>query len=816
MTTDPAPAAGGEAGPPRDWERDVAELEQHSFTDSPQEGTRSDAHTLWRRLIFGAGLVLAVFHLYTGAFGTIAGLQQRSFHLAVALALVFLLYPGKPWHSQRQRRFGWALTAIAVAVLAYLGITGEAGLHVLLPALGVLVAVQLSRHLPWGPFGMPIGDIGLSLLGLGSGLYVFVFYEDIVDSPGLIDPVHVAAGTVGILLVLLAAQRTLGTALVVLASIMLVYAYRGEYFAGFLQHSGYSLDRIVTTSFLGTEGVFGTPIAISSTFIFLFLVFAAVLQRTGMERFFTELALGSTGWATGGTAKVGVVTSAFSGTITGSSVANTVSNGAFTIPMMRKSGYNREFAGAVEAASSTGGQIAPPIMGAGAFIMIEITGIAYIEILKAAAIPAVLFFVSQFVVIHYESKRLGIRGVPKYLLPSVRRLLLTRGYLLAPLVIIFVLLSSGRTPIYAAMGAIVIAVAVNLVVQLLEMPVRRVDGRLELRPAREALYGAVRLSLPVIIATVAAALVSTGVAALTEQAGRSEQVLATVLAVAAVAALIGYAFRSWTNSDSERLTLNSMLDGLVSATRIALPIIVACAAAGMIAGVITLTGIGLKLSGGLVSLSQGMLLPTLLLSMLACLVLGIGLPTTANYVITATLAAPAIITVLQGGVDEPTMAMLLMAHLFVYYFGVMADITPPVCLAAYAASGISGGSPIRTGLQAVRIAVAGFVVPYMFVLSPELLMQNVTWASGTLAALTGTVGACVVGMGVVGYVSRRVHWSGRVLLVAAGIALLYYGWLSDLAGLAVTAAIFAHQWWTTRGGAVRTGEAAAVPTGSTE
>ncbi|RNL86180.1 TRAP transporter permease [Halostreptopolyspora alba] len=814
MTTDPAPPARGEAATSQEWERDVAQLEGHSFADATEGETRSDLHVVWRRLIFGVGLVLAVFHLYTGVFGTIPGLQQRSFHLAVALGLVFLLYPGTSQHTPRQRRVGWALTAVGLAVLGYLAATGEAGIHVVLPTLGVLLFAQLSRHLSWGPLGVPIGDIGLSLLGLGSGLYVFVFYEDIVSSPGLIDPAHVAAGTVGILLVLLAAHRTLGTALVVLAAIMLVYAYQGEYFAGFLQHSGYTVDRIVSTSFLGTEGVFGTPIAISATFIFLFLVFAAVLQRTGMERFFTELALGSTGWATGGTAKVGVVTSAFSGTITGSSVANTVSNGAFTIPMMRKSGYNREFAGAVEAASSTGGQIAPPIMGAGAFIMMEITGIAYVEILKAAVIPAVLFFVSQFVVIHYESKRLGIRGVPKRLLPSVRRLLLTRGYLLLPLVAIFVLLSSGRTPIFAALGAIGIAVAVNLVAQLLEMPVRRVDGRLALRPLRETLHGVVRLSLPIIVAAGAAALVSSGIGALTQQMGRADQALAAVFAIGAVAAVTGYLFRSWSSSDTERLTLNSMLDGLVSATRIALPIIVACAAAGMIAGVITLTGVGLKLSGGLVSLSQGLLLPTLLLSMLACLVLGIGLPTTANYVITATLAAPAIITILQGGLDEPTMAMLLMAHLFVYYFGVMADITPPVCLAAYAASGISGGRPIRTGMQAVRIAVAGFIVPFMFVLSPQLLLQDVTWVTGSLAAVTGVLGACVVGIGVVGHISRGVHWSERILLVASGIALLYYDWPSDLAGLAVTILVFAHQWWSSRGGQ-RTGEAAAATENAT-
>ncbi|WP_046472039.1 TRAP transporter permease [Allosalinactinospora lopnorensis] len=807
MTTDPKPVAKLEDGDRDEWERDVADLEKHSFADTPESGTRLDLHGLWRRVAFGGGLVLALFHLYTGFFGTLPGLQQRSFHLALALALVFLIYPAKPQQTKRQRQFGWALVAAGVGLLGYLAIDGAADFYVVLPALAVLATVQAARYLPWTVLGIPPADILLSLLGAGSGLYVFVFYEDIVRAPGLIDPVHVAVGTVGVLLILVAAQRTLGTALVVLASVMLGYAYLGEYFSGFLRHSGYTIDRIISTSFLGTGGVFGTPLGISATFIFLFLIFAAMLQRTGMERFFTDLALGSTGWATGGTAKVGVVTSAFSGTITGSSVANTVSNGAFTIPMMKKSGYNREYAGAVEAASSTGGQLAPPIMGAAAFIMIEFTGVPYLQIIKAAVVPAVLFFVAQFVVIHYDSKRMGIMGVPKRLLPSVRRLLLTRGYLLAPIVAIFVLLSMGYSPIRAAMGAIGITVGINLLVQFLVLPVRTVDGRLGLRPLRDMATGAVRLSLPIILSAGAAALIVEGVTASTQGLGRSNQIVVIVLGISVIAALVAFAFRGWRNSDEDKLTLNSLLDGLVAATRIALPIIVACAAAGMIAGVITLTGLGLKLSGGLVDLAQGMLIPTLVLSMLACLILGIGLPTTANYVITATLAAPAIITILQGDLEAPTVAMLLMAHMFVYYFGVMADITPPVCLAAYAASGVSGGNPIMTGVQSVRIAVSGFVVPFMFVLSPELLLQDVTWVSGTLAAATGVIGASLVGVGVVGYINRRVPWVLRGLLVVAGIALLYSGWLSDLAGLAAAGAVFAQQWWVSRG-ARSTGEAA--------
>ncbi|WP_017557101.1 TRAP transporter permease [Nocardiopsis baichengensis] len=729
MTSDPKPSAPApdDAEALRDLEKDVAELEQHDAAEQVA-GTRRDMRPLWRWAVFAVGLVLSLFHLYTGYFGTLPGLQQRGFHLALGLGLVFLLYPAKEQETRNQRIYGWALTAAGVGILAYLAAYQIADRYVLLPAVGILLLVQAARYVPWRPLGMPAADVVLAVLGIGSGLYLFVNYEEIIRTVGVIDPEYVAVGTVGILLVLVAAQRTLGTALVFLASLMLAYALFGPLMPGFLHHGGYTVDRIVSTMFLGTEGVFGTPLGISSTFIFLFLVFASMLTRTGMERFFTDLALGSTGWATGGTAKVGIVTSAFSGTITGSSVANTVSNGAFTIPMMKKSGYKPEYAGAVEAASSTGGQIAPPIMGAAAFIMIEFTGVPYLEIIKAAIVPAILFFVAQFVVVHYDAKKLGIRGIPKRLLPSVRRLMVTRGYMLIPIIGLFVLLSMGYSPIFSAMGAIVITIGMNIVVQLVFLAL----GRWRDMPDRLGPWG--------------------------------------------------------------------LLDGLVNAARVAVPIIVACASAGIIAGVITLTGLGLKLSGGLVALAGGQLLPTMVLSMLACLILGIGVPTTANYVITATLAAPAIITILQGDLEAPTVAMLLTAHMFVYYFGVMADITPPVCLAAYAASGISGGNPIMTGVQSVRIAISGFVVPFMFVLSPELMLQETTLATGLWAALTGIVGASVVGVAVVGYINTRIGWYLRLPLAAAGVALLHFGWETDLAGLVVAGAVFGWQWYAGRNG----------------
>ncbi|MQA04920.1 MAG: TRAP transporter fused permease subunit [Streptosporangiales bacterium] len=727
MTAQPVPPAQQDVEEvKREVAEGVAKLEATGFAHATP-GVRREMARFWRAAIYVIALTLSTFHLYTGIFGTLPSHQQRTFHLAFGLGLIFLLYPAKPQHRRREQIRGWVASASALAVLGWLVVMGEAHVYVAGPAFVVLAAVQAARYLPLRVGGMPIADVLLSGLGFFAGLYIFVNSEEIIASAGEIVASNTAVGVIGILLVLVAAQRAIGTALVVVATVMLAYAYVGPWMPGFLNHQGYSLDRIVSTSFLTTEGVLGTPIAISSTFIFLFMIFAAMLQRTGMEKFFTEFAFGATGWMTGGTAKVGVVTSAFSGTITGSSIANVVSNGAFTIPMMKKAGYSKEFAGAVEAASSTGGQIAPPVMGAAAFIMIDMTGVPYLEIMKAAIIPAALFFAAQFVVVHYESKKLGILGLPRAALPSVVNLLRTRGYLVFPIIVLFVFLSMGYSPIRAAIIGIGFSVGVNLLAQV----VYAVLGR-------------------------------------------------------------------WRQMQ-DKITPRTFLDGMVDAARIALPIIAACAAAGMVAGVITLTGLGLKLSGGLVALAGGYLIPTLVMVMIACLILGMGLPTTANYVITATLAAPAIIAILKGGAEDPTVAMLLAAHMFVFYFGVMADITPPVCLAGFAAAGISGGSPVRTGVQSVRIAISGFLVPYILVLSPELLLQgDIIWPLLIWTIITAMIGATLVGVGVVGYVKTAVFWPLRLVAIAGGLALIHSGLVSDVIGLAAFALVFGLQWFSGR------------------
>jgi TRAP transporter 4TM/12TM fusion protein len=698
--------------------KDVEDLEAQSFADSAI-GTRQEMHEVWRWVVFAAGLALSLFHLYTGFFGSLPSIQQRTFHLGFGLGLIFLLYPGKTEFHRKELVRGWVLTAAGVAGLGFLVWTEATGLYTVLPALGILALVQAARHLKVRLFGMPIADVALSLLGFGAGLYLFVYGQDeIFRRVGQYSDADLALATIGFLLVLVATQRVVGTPLVAVTCLAVAYAYFGPYMPGFLAHRGYSLDRILSLSFLSTEGVFGTPIGVSARFIFLFMVFASLLQRSGMEKFFTQLAFGAMGWMTGGTAKVGVLTSAFSGTITGSSVANTVSNGAFTIPMMKKAGYKPEFAGAVEAASSTGGQLAPPVMGAAAFIMIELTGLPYRSIIQAAIIPAILFFAAQFVVVHYESKRQGVTGLPRNQLPSIVGLMMTKGYLLLPVIIIFWILAAGFSAVRAALYAIIATVLVNVAAQV--------------------------------------------VAALT---GRWHQM-------------------------EDKLTPRTLLDALVDAARIALPIIAACAAAGVIAGMITLTGVGLQLSSNLLALAQDTLILTMVFAMIACLVLGIGLPTTANYVITATLAAPALLAF--------DAVPVIAAHMFVYYFGIMADITPPVSLASYAASGIARSNPFKTGVQSVKIALGGFLLPYMFVLSPQLLLQEATWFTGTKAVITAMIGVYCIGTAVVGFIDRKLDGWVRITLALTGLGLLYGDIVTDAVGIAVAATVFAYQWRTGR------------------
>ncbi|MCH7231951.1 TRAP transporter permease [Glycomyces sp. L485] len=721
-------------------------------------------HPAWKWVVGAIALSMSIFHLYTAWQGILPTPRQPVVHLMFGLSLIFLTYNTKR-HLEKEKRNGLIWTGVGVALLGYLYAVGVTDPAIILPSVLILVLLQITRYIKLTVGGMPLPDLALAGLGVWANWWVIANAGEFSRYVGGDFPaVGIAAATIGTLLVLVAATRAVGMALTVVCVVMISYMLYGSYMPGFLNFGGLDPDRILSDAFLGTKGIFGIPLGVSSTFIFLFMIFAALLQRTGMERFFTNLALGLAGGRVGGTAKVGVITSVFSGTITGSSVANTVSNGAFTIPMMKRAGYKREFAGAVEAASSTGGQIMPPVMGAAAFIMLETIGrgLTYGQIMMAALIPAALFFISQYIVVHFVSKRDGILGLPKDQLPKLGPLMLRRGYLLIPLVVIFVVLSAGITPMTAAFYAVLATVGLNVLVQLGHLAFKGVDG--------------------------------------------------------------------WKRME-DKLTPRTLIGALIDAAKMSLPIVAATAAAGIISGAINNTGLGLKIAEGLIDLGTtiSQFLPfenselymVMFFTMIACLILGIGIPTTANYVVMSVVAAPAIVGLINGtytemGLPEATEGLpadyryILIAHMFVLYFGVLADITPPVCLAAFAASGISGGNPIKTGVQSVRLAISGFIVPYAFVLAPELLMLGDDWTRIALAGFSALLGAFMLGGAVAGQLQSRLYWWERVGLFVAALLMLDSGLPTDLAGLVLGGLVLFLQYRR------RGGEPTPSPVGTTE
>jgi TRAP transporter 4TM/12TM fusion protein len=588
----------------------------------------------WAWAVLFLGVSLTLFHLYTGYRGAFEARIQGPIHLGTALGLIFLLYPVKK------------------------------GLH------------RKQKGVPWY-------DVVLAFVALGVGYYNVVNYEELVSQKIVFgySQTDVIVASLGVLLVLEAARRCVGLPIVVVAGIAILYALYGNLIpTKMFAHRGFGWDKLATDLYLTTKGIFSTPIQVSSTFIFLFLFFGVMLIRTGVGQFFNDMAFALTGRFTGGQAKAAVVASSLQGMVSGSSVANTVGSGSFTIPMMKKAGYKPEFAAAVEASASTGGQVMPPVMGAAAFIMASYTNTPYSQIMLAAIIPAVLYFLGVFLGVHFESKKQGIIGVPKSQLPSFRKLMMERGYLILPLVVIFYTLLSGKTPMRAALVAISVAFLVSLI--------------------------------------------------------RKET----------------------------RMTPWQIVKALEEGARVALPVIAACAAAGIIVGVVVQTGLGGRIADAIIALGGGSLILTLFFTMIACLILGMGLPTTANYVVTATMAAPALVL----GLDVPVLA----AHMFVFYFGIVADITPPVCLAAYAGAGLARANPFITGVRAFMLATAAYIIPYVFVMNPQMILINAEPLFLTISIATAVIGMIGVSSAMIGYLVRKAHVWERMVLFVSGLFLI--------------------------------------------
>jgi TRAP transporter 4TM/12TM fusion protein len=647
--------------------------------------------------VFAVAVTFSTFQVITAAFSPLSSIVVRAVHVGFLLLMTFILMP-----PGKKQWLGWI-----------------------------------------------VGGVGFVF-----GLYHWVFEADLIQRAGEVNNWDMLIGIVTVLLVFEAARRVMGFALPLICALFLAYGLFGQYLPGVLAHRGFGFDQVVGQLGFGTEGIYGTPTYVSSSYIFLFILFGSFLEQAGMIKLFTDFALGLFGHKRGGPAKVAVVSSALMGTINGSGVANVVTTGQFTIPLMKRFGYNAAFAGGVEATSSMGGQIMPPVMGAVAFIMSETINVPYVDICIAATIPAMLYFFTAFVMVHLEAGRAGLHGIPKEECPNPWAAIRERWYLVLPLLMLVSLLFSGYTPLFS--GMVSLALTVVLIFGF----------------ALAMKFGSIgiRVFFWIFIGIACSAFFKFGIAA----------VFGVIAVMAAVLLYV----------KGGRETLRFAVEALADGARHALPVGVACALVGVIIGVLTLTGAATNFAGYIIQLGAHSLFLSLLLTMLVCLVLGMGIPTIPNYIITSSLAAPAL---LELGVP------LIVSHMFVFYFGIMADLTPPVALAAFAAAPIARESGMKIGVQAVRIALAGFIVPYMAVYAPALMLQGGTWLDTGYVVVKAIIAILLWGGAAIGYWFAPLNWAERLWCFAAAAFLVAALPLTDEIGFALGAAMLAWHLFRVRG-----------------
>lgn len=632
--------------------------------DAEERGrTRKLGNSFWGLVIKAAAILLSVFHFYTAGFGNLPMIKQRSFHLALVMFLVFLLFPMSKKMSKKKMFFL---------------------------------------------------DPVIAFLALACNFYVFYRFDIIARNSGILQPMDLVVGGILIILVLEACRRTSGMALPTLMIIALLYCYFGRYFPGFLHHAGLSVRRIIQFMIWSSEGIYGLVLGVSSTYLFLFVLFGCILEKTGLSAVINDLALSVAGGLKGGPAKVSVIASACMGTISGSAVANVATTGALTIPLMKKNGYPSAFAASVEAISSTGGMIMPPIMGATAFIMAEFLGVPYFTIMKAGIIPALLYYFATWMVVDFEARKLKIKSLDKKDLPKLKEVLAKRGYLLFPILLLVVLMAIGKTTAFAAFYSIILALLISTV----RLPKKNKEGA----AGETAAEGAA----------------------------------------------------------NDRMTPKKLVETLEVAGTTAIPVACACASVGIMVGMTGATGIGLVLGDGLIKLAGGNFYLTLIFAMVTCLILGMGLPSTACYIVVSTIAAPA----LTGFQID-----LIPIHFFVFYFGILSVLTPPVAMASFTAAGIAGESPSKVGWTAFRFAIAGFLIPYIFITSPELLLVDATIFGVISKFITAAIGCICLAATAVGFLFTDIRKIERVILFLAGVLLMDGGLLTDAAGVAILVVI---------------------------
>jgi len=594
-----------------------------------------------KKVVWVIAVLMSAYHLYAGAFGAPEAMMHRSIHLLFTLVLI------------------------------------------------VLVGITSGEKQKKGKIFFDLILLLLIFLSLG---YIFFNYEYVVTRYPYVQSLSAWDFMMGVILTLIlleASRRVIGWALPLTAIAFLLYALFGQHLPGLIRHTGFSVETIIDQLYLTTEGIFGIPLGVSATYVILFVIFGAFLEQSGTGQFFMDFATSLVGGAKGGPGKISVVSSGLFGTISGSAVANVMVDGWLTIPLMKRTGFKHEFAAAVEATASTGGQIMPPVMGAAAFVIAEFTGIPYIDICKHALIPALLYYLALFMAIHFEASKTGLLGVPKEERPKLKWVMITKGHLFIPLVVIVYFMLAGYTAMYACIYATLSVFLISLLRAETRMGLKKILGAME--------YGAMNM----------------------------------------------------------------------------LPVAAACACAGIVVGMINLTGLGLKFTSFVLIISGNSLVPALIFTMIAGIILGMGLPTTAAYIVQAALLIPALIKL---GVP------LIAAHLFVFYFACISAITPPVAMAVYAAAGISGSNIWKTGIEAMKIGATGFIVPFMFVYGPSLLLIGSSTSIVT-TIISASIGVVLLSAGLMGWFLKEATYLERAMLIAGAICLIKPGLYTDAVGL---------------------------------
>lgn len=652
--------------------------------------------SLIMRVVFGVALIFSLFQVVTATFSPIGTQVVRAVHVGFLCFLVMLTFPGR------------------FRILSFL--------------------------------------IGLAAL-FAAG-YQWVFEGDLIFRAGDLNTIDLWVGAIAVIIVFDAARRLMGWALPMICLAFLLYAMFGNYLPLPLGHRGYSLDQIIEQLGHGMEGIYGVPTYVSSSYIFLFILFGTFLESAGMIRLFTDFAMGTVGHTRGGPAKVAVVSSGLMGTINGSGVANVVTTGQFTIPLMKRFGFSSAFAGGTESTSSMGGQIMPPVMGAVAFIMAETLEMAYLDVCIAALVPALLYFVTAFWMVHLEAARLGLKGLPKEDCPDPWVAVRRHWYLIGPLVVLVALLFGGYTPLFA--GTVGLFLTVILIL----------GAAIALRASAFAM----RIALWVVVGLLCLGFFKIG-----------------AMALVGVIGLLIFVLLALREGGVLKLSLNSLVNG----ARHALPVGVACALVGVIIGVLTLTGAATTFANAIISLGETSLFLSLFLTMIVCLILGMGIPTIPNYIITSSLAAPAL---LELGVP------LLVSHMFVFYFGILADLTPPVALACFAAAPIAKETGLKISIQAVKVAFAGFVVPYMAVYDPALMLQgDPSFLAVCYILMKALIAIGLWGIAATGYWRAPLSLYERLLAFAAAGFLVAALPITDEIGLALSLLFLIQHLWRHRG-----------------